>query len=448
VTVALADSLPPQATDAEEAVLGAALISRTAADLLVDMLEEGDFYLEAHRRFFTVVRWLLDREIDPDMLTVPQELQNRGWLDACGGPAYVTRLIESVPTAAHVEHYARIVREKADLRSVIDRAQVSMAEAYSLADERGDELTAQAVRERAEERFLNAQRRGFGAQGVNGDVWFRDVLEKLMSRGDEAPSPRSGFYRLDALVGRFEPGELFVVAGRSSMGKTEFCLQVMLHNARQGFPVQLYSLEMPRQQIGERLIAAAAGVPLRSVQGNSAPDEWTAICEAGDANRLLPMHVQDEGEMTVGAIRAHLRHAIKRDGIRLVIIDQLQTIFIPDSNEREDVRIGRTAYGLKRMAEKLAVPVILQCQLNRKPEERKDHRPLLADLRDSGAIENACDRALMLYRGSYYDRDEAGAEPESSPTEFILRKNRITGEVGTVHCVFRRSRHRFEVPTE
>lgn len=436
------DHLPPNAPDAEQATLGACLISRSAVDAVAEIVTPEDFYHQAHRKVCEVVFFLaFERDEPADLQTVPEELRRRQWLDTCGGLAYIATLAESVPTAAHAQYYARTVAEKATLRKLLDAAEVTKAEVYEQALP-VDEITA-----RAEERFLAAGERPGQAEAVVAAVGVRETFGALLPGQERHPGYATGFSRLDWMLGGLQPGELFLVAGRSSMGKSEWCLHALRHMARQETPVLLLSLEQPGEQNWQRLIASEAGAPLDRLQRGELPDGWYGRTGAQACDRLarLPLYQCDETDLGTAQIRGLVRRYVSRHGIRVVCIDQLGIIKRP-GKESEYVELSRTIREVKALARKLGVAVILQHQLSRHLERREDKRPLLSDLRDTGAAEETADRVLMLYRKGYYA--EGGPQTSgTAETELLLRKNRITGVTGTSTVYFNLETRQFEETT-
>jgi replicative DNA helicase len=452
---ALLDHLPPQSLDAEQATLGAALISRSAVERLLELLERDDFYLEAHRKIFDVIAYLSERDEPPDVLTVPEELRRRGQLESVGGIPYINTLVESVPTAAHMEYYARTVGEKSTLRKLIEASNEIIGMAHEQADEVND------IVDKAERLiFAVAQRR------VNqGFHHIRPVLLDAMERLEEVRANDSritgvttGFTPLDGMTSGLQPGDLVIVAGRPSMGKTSLALGMGVNAAAlANTPCAVFSLEMSKEQLAHRMICSEAkvdGMRLRTgfLRTNTDDEEsdWTRLGRAIGRLGDLPIFIDDASDISVLEMRAKCRRLKSEHGLGLVVIDYLQLISSHGKQENRNQEISVIARTLKGMARELEVPVIALSQLSRNVERREDKRPMLSDLRESGSIEAEADIVMMLYRSRYYNRDGEDGATEPPPgqewleeAELIVAKHR-NGPVGTIRLGFLRRYARFE----
>ena len=451
----LADHLPPQSLESEQATLGAALISRTALERVLERLRREDFYLEAHRRIYEVLAHLAERDEPADVLTLPEELRRRGELEAVGGVAYVSALVESVPTAAHVEYYARTVEEKSTLRKLIDASGEITAMAHSQ-DQEVDDIVDQAERLI----FAVAQRR------MNqGFVAIRPVLLDAMERLETVRASDSrltgvptGFERLDLMTSGFQNGDMIVVAGRPSMGKTSLALAFAVNAAQLAeAPVAVFSLEMSKEQLAHRMICSEAkvdGMRLRTgfLRTNTEDDEsdWTRLGRAVGRLGDLPIYIDDSSDISVLDMRAKCRRLKSEHGLGMIVVDYMQLIRGQAKSENRNQEISLIARQLKGMARELNCPVIALSQLSRNVERREDKRPMLSDLRESGSIEAEADLVIMLYRSRYYNRDgeDGAAEPPPGQewleeSEIILAKHR-NGPVGTIKLGFLRRYARFE----
>jgi replicative DNA helicase len=451
----LADHLPPQSLEAEQAVLGAALISRNAVERALEMLEREDFYVEAHRRIFDVLGHLAERDDPADVLTVPEELRRRGQLDQIGGLAYISTLAESVPTAAHVEYYARTVAEKSTLRKLIQAAGEITAAAHEQQDE-VDDIVDQAERLI----FAVAQRR------INqGFVHIRPVLFDAMERLDAVRANESrmtgvptGFGSLDQMTSGLQAGDFIIVAGRPSMGKTSLALAFAVNAAKENTPVAIFSLEMSKEQLAHRMICSEAkvdGMRLRtgylSMDTDDGGDsDWTRFGKAVGTLGDMPIFIDDSSDISVLDMRAKCRRLkSEQQGLGVVVVDYLQLVRAHGRQENRNQEISIIARSLKSMARELSVPVVALSQLSRGVERREDKRPMLSDLRESGSIEAEADIVMMLYRSRYYNRDtdegiirQPGQE-DLEVSELIVAKHR-NGPVGTVNLGFLRRYARFE----
>lgn len=432
--VPLSDRLRPHSPDAEQASLGAALISKTAADTLLELVKPEEFYFEAHRKIAVSMAEMARREEPLDSISLADDLRRKGLLDSVGGAAYVVRLWESVPTAAHVEFYARKVQECADLRALIEASEANIGEAYA------QELSAGEIRDRAEARVLAVGARRERLRSSPAARFIPETVSELWGDGG-ASGVQTGFSTFDRLVNGL-PTDLCLLAGRPSMGKTGWGLAVSVGAAKRGTPVQVYSMESRERSLGRRMLAAESGVRLGRLRPGvrRTDEEVRLLTKASDKLRKLPLHICDEPEMSAAMIRSHLRRAQREHGIGLCVIDQLQTIVRPERTENENVSLSRIAYDLQRTAGALGIPVLLQCQLNRDVERREEKRPLMSDLRDTGGLEQAAGLIVMLFRASYYSKD--GREPDETEEEVIIRKQR-EGNTGVVKFHYNRATQRF-----
>ncbi|MFN3651798.1 MAG: replicative DNA helicase [Armatimonadota bacterium] len=452
----LSDHLPPQSLDAEQATLGAALISRNAVERALEMLEREDFYLEAHRKIFDVIAYLSERDDPVDEVTVTEELRRRDQLEQIGGIAYINRLQESVPTAAHVEYYARTVGQKSTLRKLIDASNEIIGKAHDQ-EEEVDHIVDHAERLI----FAVAQRRVNQGFTHIRPVVFETLehLETVRANDSRITGIPTGFTPLDQMTSGLQRGDLVIVAGRPSMGKTSLALAFGLNAASLAdTPVAVFSLEMSKEQLAHRLICSEGKVDgMRLKTGflrTSVDDDESDYIRLGRAcGRLgdLPIYIDDASDISVLDMRAKCRRLKSEHGLGMVLVDYLQLIRGHGKPENRNQEISVIARSLKSMARELDVPVVALSQLSRGVERREDKRPMLSDLRESGSIEAEADIVMMLYRSRYYNRGEDGdgmAEPPPGQewleeTELIVAKHR-NGPVGTVRLGFLRRYARFE----
>lgn len=454
--MSLPDHLPPQSLDAEQATLGAALISRNAVERMLEMLEREDFYLEAHRKIYEVIAYLSERDSPTDVMSVPEELRRRGQLDGVGGISYVHTLVETVPTAAHIEYYARIVAEKSTLRKLIEAGSEIIGMAHSQ-EEEVDQIVDGAERLI----FAVAQRRQSQSFTHIRPVVF-DALERLETvRANESrlTGITTGLSALDGMTSGLQPGDLVIVAGRPSMGKTSLCLAFGVNAAIAEHPVAIFSLEMSREQLAHRMICSEAKVDSMRLRTGflrtNTDDEDSDYVRLGRAcGRLgdLPIYIDDSTDISVLDMRAKCRRLKSEHGLGMVVIDYMQLVRGHGKPENRNQEISLIARSLKSMARELGVPVVALSQLSRGVERREDKRPMLSDLRESGSIEAEADVVMMLYRSRYYNRDGDGETPTDEPppgqewleeSEVIIAKHR-NGPVGTVRLGFLRRFARFE----
>lgn len=428
----LPDRLPPQSIDAEMACLGSALINAGAADTLLELLKRRDFYLESHRKVFDVLAYLTEEDLPVDLLSVQEELRRRGQLEQVGGQAYLAQLSETVPTAIHAEYYARQVERKSTLRQLIDAAGEITAAAYDEEQEVPEIVAA------AQEAILEVGAATAGIVVVPARAGIMAAVARSMPGRERDPNEalRTGIPSLDRLLGGLKRSKLYVVAGRPSMGKTWFALEIARVTALAGYRVGLYSLEMDEPQVSDRLLAREAEVNLSDLTENRLPFElWKArVPAASDRLRDIPLSIMDESDLSAAEIRAHARRLQRKPGCDLVIIDHLSEIRHPEREASEHLRYTKTVKTLRLIAQQKGggPPVLLLAQLSRNVERREDKRPVLSDLRESGSIEELADVVLLLYRERYYERmKEGGHDDGGGPVEIRIPKHR-GGATGVV----------------
>lgn len=456
ITNSLPDRVPPHSIDAEQAALGAALISRNAVERVLEMLEREDFYLEAHRKIFDVITYLSERDSPVDTLSVTEELRKREQLERVGGIAYILTLNESVPTAAHVEYYARTVAEKSTLRKLITAASEITAMSHEQEREVDDVVDAS-------ERLIFgvAQRRVSQGFTALRPVLLESMekLETVRANDSRLTGVPTGFSVLDQMTAGFQGGDFIIVAGRPSMGKTSLCLAFATNAAMlANTPVAIFSLEMSKEQLAHRMICSEGkidGMRLRTgflrTHGDEEESDWTRLGRAVGRLGELPVYIDDASDISVLDMRAKCRRLKSEHGLGMIVIDYLQLIAgHGKNNENRNQEISVIARSLKGMARELNVPVIALSQLSRNVERREDKRPMLSDLRESGSIEAEADIVMMLYRSRYYNRDDSDGMAEPPPgqewleeSEVIVAKHR-NGPVGTVRLGFLRRYAKFE----
>jgi len=430
---------PPQNQDAEMALLGSMMMSRDAIGDVVPTIGRGDagwFYLPAHQRLFEVLLDLYDNPAKAiDLIVVSEELERRSLFDAVGGQDYMVQLAESFAEWTNAEHYARIVRDKGMLRDLI-RCTGEIADlAYQGLDETRDIL------DRAEQKvFAVTERRVTGHAVHIGDA-LRKLSSQLELGGEGACTGlATGFTQLDEYTSGFQPGDLIVIAGRPSMGKTALGLTMAHHAAlRDRKPVVFYSMEMSCDQVAHRLACSMTGIDSQKLRRRllSEPEIrelFDACAEFQDA----PLYIDDTPGMTALELRSKARRLKQRYDIQAVFVDYLQLMHTPDSENRQ-VEIASISRNMKSLGRELNVPVIAMAQLNRMPEGRADKRPLMSDLRESGAIEQDADVVLLIHREEYYHPDK---EEVKGIAEIIIAKQR-NGPVGTVELSFDKRLTRF-----
>ena len=445
-------SLPPQHLESEQAVLGCLMIDAGTVATVREIVDVEDFFRGEHRAIFRAAMEI-DRRGEPaDPLTVQIELERAGMLDQCGGVPYLLQLVNAVPTTAHAAHYAQTVADKARMRRIIRLGNEMICWAQD------GEQTADEIVAKVETGVYRLAKRGKGAGLQPMRDLFFSVLERAeqaMETPDTLSGSATGFDVLDRMTAGIRQGNLAVMAGRTSMGKTSCGLQVVRHVAeRDQKPVAIFSLEMSREEIATRMMCAEARVDSvrldtgrlrdRGYGGRSDTENLAAALGfLGD----LPLHIDDEGETTVAQLRSKARRLASTSGLAMVLIDYLQLIAADQHYETRQQHVSATARALKAMARELGVPVLALAQLNRKAEDRGEKRPQLSDLAESGTIENASDLVMLLYRPAYYERkmdaEERMATDEMEEAELIVAKHR-NGPTGTVKLGFHSRYARFE----
>jgi replicative DNA helicase len=428
--------VPPHNLEAETSVLGAILLSERALDpVLIEVrLTPDDFYWERHRHIFRAMIRLKERaEPGPiDTTTIAAELEREELLEAGGGREYVQLLPNDVPVAANAAHYARIVRDHALERRLLDATREIQERVYRA---HGD---ARDLVEEAEARLFQIAHDGTtGEVRAIGDVLYEEVdrLERLSRESIALTGTPSGFRDIDELTGGFQPGNLIVLAARPSMGKSALVVNMAEHAAvDHGRGVALFSLEMAEAELAQRFIASRAklnGDDLR--KGRVKPETWPKVVRATERLAAAPLYVDDSSDLGILDLRAKARRLHSKNPLGLIIVDYLQLMRHEGGRDVSRVeQVGQVSRGLKILARELSVPVIAVSQLSRAVESRPDKRPLLSDLRESGQIEQDADLVMMLYRDEYYQGDESERIGEA---DVIIAKHR-NGPVGSVALAF------------
>jgi replicative DNA helicase len=431
--------VPPQDIEAERAVLGAVLISPEAAAEVIENLTETDFYRPAHQHVFSAMVELFERGEVVDVVTVRGLLQNQNVLDQVGGAAYLTGLSEAVFSAANVSAYVSAVHAQSVVRQLLARAEGIAAQCYTNAGDVDQLLDAaeQAVFEIADKKIAQA----FYPLKDVVDQTVRD-LEKLYEQDEPVIGVPSGFSDLDELTTGFQTSDLIVVAGRPSMGKTAFALNVALNaGIRTAQPVAVFSLEMNKEQLALRLISAESGLDAKRLRkGTITEADFRRIMDASGRLYEAPIFIDDTAALTTLQMRAKARRLKAKHGLGLVVVDYLQLMRGRPGVENRVQEISEISRSLKALAKELEVPVIALSQLNRRVEERTDRRPILSDLRESGAIEQDADVILFLYRDEVYHPDNS---PFAGTAEIIVGKQR-NGPTGDFWLLFEKECTRFK----
>jgi replicative DNA helicase len=427
------DRIPPNNLEAEMALLGSILVDKEMMATVSEIVQPSDFYASLHEAIFLALYALYERGEPLDKVALAEELRSRGMLDKVGGLAYLGSLMDTVPTAASAEYYARIVREKAALRSLIHAG----TQITSLGFE--SEHDVPGAIDQAEQTVYEVGNRSAHNQFSSVPSLLLGVFQSLEQRHEQKgdrTGVTSGFRDIDDYTAGWQPGNLVILAARPAMGKTSLALNMAVHAAKdERKPVAVFSLEMTKQELVERLLSSEARLDASKLRRGAIADrDWEKIGNAMGVLHELPIYLDDAGAVTVTEIRSRLRRLKSAHGLAVVFIDYLQLVrpasLARQVNRNEELsEICRT---LKATAKDLEVPIVALAQLNRAVETRADKRPMLSDLRDSGAIEQEADIVTFLYRDVYYNK-ETSAEPDA--TELIIAKHR-NGKVGTVKLRF------------
>jgi len=421
--------IPPQNIEAEQSVLGSMLLSRDAIIDVSEIIKADDFYKESHKKLFDVMMEMFEKDIPVDLVTVVDELRKRNMLEAIGGIDYIASLSSNVITTANVSYYAKLIKEKATLRRLIEASSEIMELSYE-----GDDV--ETVLDIAEQKIFDI------AQGRNTTNFspIKDVLmntfykiEELYKNKGQLTGIPSGFPDLDLKTAGFQPSDFILVAARPSMGKTSFALNIAQNAALlTGLPVAIFSLEMSKEQLVNRLICSTANIDSQKLRtGNLDEDDWMKLAAAMTPLSKAPIYIDDTPGIGVMDIRAKCRRLKLEKGLGLVMIDYLQLMQGRGKAENRQQEISEISRSLKSLARELNVPVITLSQLSRAPESRSDHRPILSDLRESGAIEQDADIVMFLYRDDYYHKDSE----KKNIAEVIIAKHR-NGPTGTVELLW------------
>ncbi|GGR25855.1 replicative DNA helicase [Deinococcus ruber] len=435
--------IPPHNNDAEISVLGSILLDNDALIQLGDSVSAEMFYRESHRKIFTCMRTLQERGEPVDLVTLSDDLRTRNQLDEVGGLSYLIGLSEQVPTAAYAEHYARIVQEKYTLRTLIQASGRVMQLAYEA------QLPLEDLLDRSEKLIFEVaeQKKSSEATQAMSDV-VHDTFEYITLLHSNRGIPdgvASGFRDLDEQISGLQKGSLNVLAARPSMGKTAFALSIAQNVALRGEKVvAVFSLEMPAVQLALRMLCSEGRVDMNRIRsGQLGERDFERLAHAAGRLAEAPMVIDDEPDLTINALRSKLRRIAAQHGqLGLVVIDYLQLMSGNKSgnggNENRQQEISLISRSLKSIAREMEVPIMVLSQLSRAVEQRPNHRPMLSDLRESGAIEQDADIVMFIYRDEYYNKET----DQQGIAEIIIGKQR-NGPVGTVKLQFHSAHVRF-----
>ena len=447
-TLPLPDRQPPYAPEAEISVLGGMLIDGDAVARALEVVDDSMFYRESNRRIFRSMARLFQRGNVIDPITISEELKKTDELDQVGGLAYLAELLDAVPTAANIEYHARIVRERALLRRLIEASSAIIRTSY----EPGEKTVEEVLDEAEQHIFQVAQ-----SHDREGFVWIKKILyptfekiEQIQAAHGGITGVPTGFGDLDEMTGGFQAGDLVIIAARPSMGKTSLVTGVALHAAiTNQVPIALFSLEMSKEQLVQRMLCSEALVDLgRLLRGRLTDDDYVRLAQAAGHLNTAPIWIDDSGSLSVLEMRAKARRLkSEQPDLGLIIVDYIQLMHGGGSGagaENRQQEVSQISRGLKSLAKELGVPILGLSQLSRAPEQRADHRPQLSDLRESGSLEQDADLVMFLYRPEYYvPANEAAEKGLQGKAELIIGKQR-NGPTGSVDLFFRKESTRFE----
>jgi replicative DNA helicase len=446
VPIRMPDRQPPYAAEAEVSVLGGMLIDGDAVAKAMESLDETMFYREAHRRIFRSMARLFQRGEVVDPTTVAEDLKQTDDLEQAGGLPYLAELLDAVPTAANIDFHARIVRERALMRRLLEASTSIIQDVYEPGERTVDELLDMAEH-KVFQVAQSHEREGF--------VWIKKILYPTFERIEQLQAAKggvtgvgTGFTDLDGKTGGFQKSDLIIIAARPSMGKTALVISLLLHAAiSEQKPVALFSLEMSKEQLVQRMLCSEALVDLgRLLRGRLTDDDYVRLAQAAGHLNTAPIWIDDSGALSVLEMRGKARRLkAEQPELGMVIVDYLQLMRGGARNaENRQQEVSEISRGLKALAKELEVPVLALSQLSRAPEQRSDHRPQLSDLRESGSIEQDADLVMFLYRPEYYLSDmEAQEKGLAGKAELIISKQR-NGPTGTIELFFRKESTRFE----
>jgi replicative DNA helicase len=433
---------PPHSVEAEQSVLGALLIDATAWDQVADIVTAEDFYRPDHRLIYEALAELIAIGRPGDVVTVSEQLERRARLEDAGGLAYLGTLARDTPTAANARAYANIVRDRALLRRLIEAGRAIASSVFS-----DEGLSARDLVDHAEARVFEIAEQG--ARSGSGAVRVSTMLPALIDKIDEwHTNPNklrglaTGFSDFDSKTGGLRAGDLIVIAGRPSMGKTTLAVNMAEFAAvspDSKAAVAIFSMEMPSEQLVTRMLASIGHVPLNSIRtGRISDDDWVRITAATSQLSEARIFIDESAGLTPIELRARARRIKREHGLDLVVVDYLQLMQVPGTKENRATEIAEISRGLKALAKELAVPVIALSQLNRSVEQRVEKKPVMSDLRESGAIEQDADMILLIYRDEVYDKNTT----KKGIAEIDLAKHR-NGETGTFLLTFQGQYTRF-----
>jgi len=433
--------LQPQSVEAERSVIGALLISSDSWDGVAEVVAAADFYRPEHRAIFRQIALLVDRGEPVDVVTVSDRLLATGELDAAGGHTYLAELAEQTPTASNVRAYAKAVRERSVLRQLINAAQNIASAGFNPEGRSAEELVDEA--ERLIMQISESGQKAGGPRDMEGLLKGAiDRIEELYNTGGDITGLTTGFIDLDRMTSGLQPSDLVIVAGRPSMGKTSFAMNLIENAALVSErPLMVFSMEMPAEQLVIRMLSSLGRIDQSRVRtGKLEQDDWPKLASATEKLKGTQVFIDDTPALTPTELRSRVRKLVREQGaLGMIMVDYLQLMRVAGANEGRTAEISEISRSLKAIAKEFKVPVVALSQLNRSLEQRPNKRPVNSDLRESGAIEQDADVIMFIYRDEVYNEDS----PDKGVAEIIIGKQR-NGPIGTCRLSFQGQFTRFE----
>jgi replicative DNA helicase len=422
--------IPPHSLEAEQSVLGSMLLDKEAVAAAAEVLRSDDFYSEAHKEIFEAILDIYDRGTPVDLVTLAEALRQRGTLESVGGGVYISDLSMSVPSTANVRYYIRIVEEKATLRRLISASNEIIQESYEASED------LDIIIDHAEKKIFDISQRKNSQSFEPIKTILLDTyskIEELTKNKGKIVGVPTGFRDFDMRTSGLNPSDFILIAARPSMGKTSFAINIAQNAAIQSkVPVAIFSLEMSKDQLVQRMLSSEANIELQKIRsGDLTEEDWIKLVHAATPLSQAPIFIDDTPGISVMEVRSKARRLKMEHGLGMIVIDYLQLMSGRGKAESRQQEVSEISRSLKALARELNVPVVTLSQLSRGPEARQDHRPMLSDLRESGAIEQDADIVVFLYRDEYYNPDSE----KKNIAEAIIAKQR-NGPTGTVELVW------------
>jgi replicative DNA helicase len=433
--------VPPHSIDAEQAVLGGLMLDERAWERIADKLNEDDFYRKDHRLIYRAIGDLSNKNLPCDAVTLGEWFDSKGIAELVGGSSYVLQLANSTPSAANITAYAEIVREKSVLRQLIDAGTEITGDGFQPEGRSSQEILENAERKVFQIAESGARgRKGFVAMRAAVKEAFQILHQRYESKGS-VTGLATGFADLDEYTAGLQPSDLIIIAARPSMGKTALAVNIAEHAAlKTRKAVAIFSMEMSSSQLAFRLISSLGRINQQHLRtGDIQEEEWPRVTSAITLLSDAKIFIDDTPALSPGELRARARRLKREHDLGLIVIDYLQLMAVPGNKENRATEISEISRGLKALAKELNIPVIALSQLNRSLEQRTDKRPVMSDLRESGAIEQDADVILFIYRDEVYDKDS----PKKGTAEIIIGKQR-NGPIGVVNLTFLGQYTKFE----